>query len=252
MTYVANTDRVVIAYLHPGQVSGLFCQSLAGLVMHDSKHHRRVEAVTATFGGPCVSVHRNEIVRPFLETRVEWLLFIDSDMDFGPDALDRLLEQADARERPIVGALYFQEIAAGGLVLPLLYVRPEDAVGYPRVALGPLDQLLDYPDDSLFPVAATGAGFLLIHRQVLEKIEARRFSAAFPWFQETEIGGAPMGEDATFCLRASEVGAPIHVDTGLRIGHHKSRVLTHQMFRDQQLQTGSPRGPRPKEAPAHR
>jgi GT2 family glycosyltransferase len=34
-----------------------------------------------------------------------------------------------------------------------------------------------------------------------------------------------MGEDLTFCLRAAAAGYPIHVHTGVQVGHMKSTTL---------------------------
>jgi len=64
----------------------------------------------------------------------------------------------------------------------------------------------------------------------LDKIRARGFNETFPFFQETEMHGQPVGEDVTFCLRALACDLPIHVDTGVKIGHHKSNLLTEDMF----------------------
>ena len=45
--------------------------------------------------------------------------------------------------------------------------------------------------------------------------------------------GAPVGEDVTFSLRALACNIPIHVDTGVKIGHHKSTLLTEELFLSQ-------------------
>lgn len=40
--------------------------------------------------------------------------------------------------------------------------------------------------------------------------------------------GAPlslMGEDLTFCLRCAAAGIPVHVHTGVQVGHMKSVML---------------------------
>ncbi len=96
-----------------------------------------------------------------------------------------------------------------------------------------------YPADALVKVAGTGAAFLLIHRTALDKIRARGFNETFPFFQETEMHGQPVGEDVTFCLRALACNLPIHVNTAVKIGHHKSTLLTEDMF----LGAGRPRSP---------
>lgn len=219
----ASTDRVVVGYLHPGEVSGYFCQSLVNLLMWDQATSRRVVGCLNEWSSANVSNSRNDVVRQFLDYDADWLLFIDADMLFPHTAIDRLLESADASERPIVGGLCFG--INEGILFPTIYVWHDGDENGPTTARVP-----DFPVNTVIPVAGTGAAFLLIHRTVLEAMRDAEFSKAFPWFAESELSGRPAGEDMTFCLRAGTLGFPVHVDTGLHIGHHKSQVLTHDMF----------------------
>jgi hypothetical protein len=76
-------------------------------------------------------------------------------------------------------------------------------------------------------VSATGTGFLLMHRGALEKVRRHAGDTAAPWFRESPVG-APlslMGEDMTFCLRAGAAGIPVHVHTGVQVGHMKPEML---------------------------
>jgi hypothetical protein len=86
----------------------------------------------------------------------------------------------------------------------------------------------------VYRCSATGAAFLLVHRSVIQGIADRKYNEAFPWFQETEMSGNPAGEDITFCLRAELLGFPVHVDTSVKVGHHKSQLLTEDLFKAQQ------------------
>lgn len=223
----ANTERVVVAYIHPGQTSAYFTQSLVNMLMFDAATGRHVVGCLNEWSSANVSASRNSLTRQFLDEKdAEWLLWIDADMAFEHDALPALLASADAKDHPIVGGLCFGSTL--GALFPTIYqfVQPEGgAITTIRVN--------DYPLDSLVPCAATGAAFLLIHRSVLAAMREREFNAAFPWFQETELGGQPAGEDITFCIRAGICGFPIYVDTGVKVGHHKSTVLDHDTFQAQ-------------------
>ena len=71
--------------------------------------------------------------------------------------------------------------------------------------------------------AATGAAFLLMHRDALETVAVAAADAAAPWFRESAIG-APLsllGEDLTFCLRCAAAGVPVHVHTGVQVGPYE-------------------------------
>lgn len=221
------TDRVVIAYIHPGETSAYFTQSLVNLLMIDQAMNRRVVGCLNEWSSANVSVARNSLTGQFLDNYdADWLLWIDADMAFEHDALERLLASADAKTRPIVGGLCFG--VALDTLFPTIYQFIENEAG----ALTTM-RVGDYPNDQVVQCAATGAAFLLIHRSVLAGMRDRGFNAAFPWFQETELAGQPAGEDLTFCIRAGILGHPVHVDTSVKIGHHKSTVLTHDMFQAQ-------------------
>jgi hypothetical protein len=75
------------------------------------------------------------------------------------------------------------------------------------------------------PVGATGAAFLLMHRDALERVAKASGDRAAPWFRESVIGAALVGEDLTFCLRCAAAGIPVHVHTGVKIGHMKTTML---------------------------
>lgn len=223
----AASDRVVLAYIHPGQTSAYFTQSLVNTLMFDQATGRRVVGCLNEWSSANVSASRNSLTAQFLDDYdAEWLLWIDADMAWEHDALDRLLASADAKERPIVGGLCFG--MSMDTLFPTIYQFVTTEAGdLTTMRVG------EYPHDTVLPCAATGAAFLLIHRTALESIRDRAFNAAFPWFQETELAGAPAGEDLTFCIRAGICGIPVHVDTSVHVGHHKSTVLTHAMFQAQ-------------------
>ena len=231
-TRQSSRGGVVLAYIHPGEVSAYFVESLLTTVLADiaadatGAHPRRIVNIMQEWSSANVSSSRNVVTQRFLDSpHGEWLLWIDADMQWEPDAIERLLEVADPIERPIVGGLCFG--MAGGRLWPTIYQWAELDEGLTTVRVGM------YPADALIRAAATGAAFVLIHRTALEKIRAREFSAAFPWFQETELSGKPVGEDITFCIRAGLCEIPVHVHTGVKIGHHKSHLLTADTFQAQ-------------------
>lgn len=217
-------ETVVLAYIHPGQVSSYFTESmLVSLLVDWGSPPRRIVNILQEWSSANVSAARNTVTQRFLDGPGDWLLWIDSDMQWGPDAIEQIVAAADPAERPIVGGLCFG--MSREQMFPTIYhFAKTDAGGLTTV------RIRDYEHDSLVRCAATGAAFLLIHRRVLVAMKERGFNAAFPWFQETELGGEPAGEDITFCLRAGILGFPVHVHTGVRIGHHKSHLLTEDLF----------------------
>lgn len=221
----AETQKVVLAFPHPHEVSARFSKSLMFLLAYDMspKGPRRIAGFLPNSSGANITNARNEIVKDFLERDLDWLLFIDTDMTFEPDLVERLIRAAHPEKRPILGALCFS-LQNGNEASPTIYTFRED---------GRLGRIFDYPRDQLIQPAATGTGCLLIHRSVFEKMRGK-FSPAYPWFQETHVKDLPVGEDITFCIRAGSMEIPTFVDTSIKCGHEKPFIVDEAMFDAQQ------------------
>lgn len=226
-------QKVVLAYPHGHEMSARFVKSQYLMTVYDAKNNRRLidGGYLANSSGANITNARNEIVSSFLNLDYDWLCFIDTDMVFEPDTVDRLVKAAHPEKRPIVGGLCFS-LKDGTHCVPTIYMlRPQD---------GKIGRVFNYPRDQIFdridgqPIM-TGTGCVLIHRSVFEKMrDSEKFPKAYPWFQETNIGGLPVGEDLTFMVRAMSLGIPVNVDTSIRVGHEKPFVLTEEMFLAQQ------------------
>src|SRR6185369_2747479 len=67
-------------------------------------------AFTPVWGRGIELAHaRNSAAAAFLSSEADWHLWIDSDMGFEPDSLEKLLDAADPVTAPIIGALCFIE-----------------------------------------------------------------------------------------------------------------------------------------------
>lgn len=221
------TEDVVIGNINPGEVSSAFVDCLLRTVAYDRGNGNRIAGWNFVQVSANVSAGRNALVEWFLDSPAQWLVQIDSDMAWTPDSVHRLLEQADPVERPIVGGLCFAQEADTGMIWPTMFdlAGTEENIEFIRYD--------EWEPDALLPVGSTGAAFLLTHRSVCEAIRDHGFSAAYPWFQEREIGGRRSGEDVSFCLRAAAVGAKVHVATSVAIGHIKRHVVTLDGYRAQ-------------------
>lgn len=219
-------EKVVVAYCHPGMVHAGFHESLLDLLVYDVAFNRRIVNGGGRLGVQAsanLAAPRNNVVKNFLvNSEADWLWFLDSDMTFAPDTLEKLLEFANPeptaeRYAPIVGGLCFS--IDEGQIFPTLYglVGTEDD---PKVV-----RYHEWPPDSMMQIAATGTACLLMHRSALLTIAKKGFNPTFPWFQETEHRGKPVGEDITFCWRAGLCEIPVYVNTAVHVGHIKERQL---------------------------
>lgn len=210
-------DHVVIGYIHPDYVRAEFMTSMLTLAQ---RCRVPIDAINSVRSGPNLSRARNILTRRFMEDHnARWLWMVDTDMVFAPDVLDRMVAAADRRERPILGALCYSEGDDGGDPYSTMYelVEHDKRPVFVRYK--------EWPDDTAVRVSGTGTGCLLVHREALDRVARVKPDPVCPWFKETVLGNALMGEDLTFCLRAGAAGVPIHVHTGIQVGHMKSHML---------------------------
>jgi hypothetical protein len=171
--------------------------------------------------GHVLTLQRNQCIQ---RMQGDWIIFIDDDMTWQPDAIKALVASHQKHQLDMVGGLCFQR---GDPYQPTLYMREQPTSGSYIF-------MEDIPEDSLVEVDATGMAFVLISRRLLEAIAgefppleervARRPPAYFRW----DANG--FGEDLTFCQDAKLAGAKIFVDTSIKIGHVGEHTITERTF----------------------
>ena len=140
--------------------------------------------------------NREHIVKQAIEAGCSHVLFIDSDMFFEADAVERLLK----RDKDIIGVPYnLRQIE------PTSTLKNTDEQG---------NKIWEETQDGLLKCAAVGAGFLLIKTSVFQKLKE-------PWFfwETNELGEVVTGEDSWFCRLAREAGFEIYADMMIKVGH---------------------------------
>lgn len=231
-------EAVVVAYVNGNQVTYSWHHSMIELIGHDMANGARVLRggyIAMRHGTGGLVEARNKAVQTFLtEGKADWLFWVDTDMGFAPDTIDRLVASADRIERPIVAALCFsqRELHPDGMggwrcqATPTIYdwVQAGEQQGF---AVN-----WDYPRDGLVRCAGTGSAAILIHRSVFEKIAAK-FGPI--WYNRVpnRSMGEITSEDLSFCMHAGAAGIPVHVDTSVKTTHQKLLWLGEPDFEQQ-------------------
>jgi hypothetical protein len=253
----APPPAVVVAYVHSNDVSYSWYHSMIEMVGWDMAHDMRVLRggyIAMRCGTDGLPEARNRAVKEFLaEKQAEWLFWIDTDMGFPADAVDRLLEVADPVDRPVVGGLCFawrEETADGSggwrckaspTVFDWLNLEDERQMGFAV--------RWDYPTDTLTRVGGTGSACILIHRSVFERIEARYGPVWYDRVPNTTTGQV-LSEDLAMCLRAGTLDIPVWVHTGVKTTHAKQMWLSETDYRRQIAADLSTSGAAPEPATA--
>ena len=236
----APDDRaaaVAVGYIYNGKdVAYSWHHSVIELIGWDFAHEARILRggyVAYKCGTDGLAAARNSAVKLFLaERQADWLFWIDTDMGFAADSVDRLLAAADPVERPVVGGLAFtqQEVSPDGMggwrcrAAPTVFdwaVLDDGQMGFVV--------RWKYPPDALTRVGGTGSACVLIHRSVFERVEEKFGRAWYDRVPNTTTGQL-LSEDLALCLRAGALGIPIHVHTGVRTTHQKTLWLAEDDY----------------------
>lgn len=171
--------------------------------------------------GQDIATGRNAVVQQFLEDiRFEFLLMHDSDATWEAGAVERLA----GRGLPVVTGVIFKRgfptvptigkhvsIGAngehmynfGGTINRILH-RVRDLRSLERN-----EMTLPETGEDLEEIDGAGCHFMMIHREVLERIP-------FPWFECVTTNG---GEDFDFCRKVQKARYSLHVDYSVFTGH---------------------------------
>ena len=113
--------RILIAVPCMDQVPAPFCQSLAML--------RKVgDCVLSMQMGSLIYTSRNSLAMKAIQTEADYVLWLDSDMVFEPDTLERLMKTLTENNLDIVTGLYFRRVPPYSPVLFDMLEMRRDAI----------------------------------------------------------------------------------------------------------------------------
>ena len=191
-----------------------FAVSLANLCLYTGARllDEGVYCGVLSVSGTYVHQARQELANAALEAGVDYLLWLDADMSFPQDALERLLKH----RVDVVGINY----AARGV--------PSHFVAIKKAGLASEGgrRLQTLPESTgLEEVDGLGFGCVLMKASALQKLPD---PTETPWFQHVRRDGHWMGEDIFFCELLRQAGVRIFVDHDLskECGHVGSLEYT--------------------------
>lgn len=186
-----------------------FVLSLVDMITHASKHYK---VLTGFCNRTFRNIARETLIETMLETKADYLLFLDDDMVFPKDTIEKLAKH----DVGVVSALAFgRKDPYQACALNMCYRADSDLVAEEYL------HIVNWPENTLLKVGATGLACTLIKREVLEAIG--KYSC-------TSKEGA--GEDVEFMRQCRDKGYDIYVDTGLTIGHLGDRLVVTKEIHD--------------------
>jgi hypothetical protein len=234
------TDRISLVVATPcfgGQVSCIYASSIFRLQNAVRSQSNMDLKVQMRDGDALITRARANLVTLFLDDPLAThLLFVDADIGFEPEQVFRLIES---------GA----DVVAG--VYPIKRVNWDKATrmlesNRPKMPSAALDYVLEIDDpdhvvvvNGFTRVRYAGTGFLMIRREVVERMCRHPAYAPLQFFREHSLdalAGSPnrfalfecmidpetgtyLSEDFAFCKRWTDIGGEIWVDLSSRLDH---------------------------------
>lgn len=190
-------------------------------------------------GGIYVDHNRNVIAERFFEqTNADWLLQIDTDIEFAPDIVDRLIALAGDDKRVL---------AASVPLGPWASDPPFTGSAWKKTAMPGVWAAMPPSEITAEGIEcdALASAVLLVHREVFEAIadrEGQRWFLKMDMPRVTEPSSAaawapggrtrdrkfvPVGEDLAFAIRVADAGYKLWCAKVPGLRHHKSVPLSH-------------------------
>lgn len=163
---------------------------------------------------------RNLLCLQAFENGFDRVMWLDSDMAFRPDLLTTLMTDMDTTGADLMTGIYFRRHLPTKPVLFKHIEEPRtDSTGKMVKAV---EDYMDYPRDSIFPVDGCGFGAVLTKTELLHKVWDKFGPAFAPYVWA--------GEDISFCYRAKLIGARMLCDSNPTLGHIGMIQYTEKMY----------------------
>lgn len=204
--------KYLIAMPTMDSVNTMFFRSILGL-------HRIGRTEFGIAASSLIYDARNSLAMKAVTENFDRVLWLDSDMTFSPDLMEKL--NADLDEGlDFVSALYFTRKPP---IKPVIF----DKTGYERVKdsneVRPFaSTMYEYPKDEVFEIKSAGFGGVMMNTSLIKEV-MDKYGLPF-----TPIFG--FGEDLSFCLRVSELGRKMYCDSRIKMGHVAQSVINEDVY----------------------
>lgn len=197
--------KTMIAVPCMDQVSALFAQSLATI-------RRPGETMVSFLIGSLITDARNSLAKQAISAGADYILWLDSDMTFPPNVLEKMLKHME-EGKDIVSGLYFRRRPP---FTPVLFKHLEKGnnVAYD-----------DYPKETVFECDGVGFGCVMMKKEILLDVLLN----CGTFFDQIDN----YGEDLSFCMRAKEQGYKIYCDSTIKCGHVGQVVVDEEIYQTQ-------------------
>lgn len=232
--------------MYGGMCTGAYTESLLNNMSFLAQ--RKVKTYWATLSNESLIPRaRNELVRMFLASDADHLVFVDADIGFPPDGVAQLL----VADKDVVCGIYPKKSIDWDQVIAAAKRGDKDPASYAgsyvfNMLHGTHEMLTD--EDGLIEVRHGGTGFMAIKRGVFEQLAehvptyrtsslqdaAGEYAKPLTYeFFATSIDdtGALLSEDYHFCELVRKHGGEVYANPFIKLSHTGTHVFTGDILK---------------------
>ena len=163
---------------------------------------------------------RNRLTYMALSKKYDYLMFLDSDMVFEPDLLDRLMADMKDGKEFVSGLAFKRRLPTTPVILKSVEWKPASKT---EGISHKVEYFENYPRESLFQIGGCGFGCVLIKTDLI--LEVAKYFGMSPF---TPMPG--LGEDYSFCWRVAQIGKKMWCDSRVKLGHVGQHIYTEEDY----------------------
>lgn len=225
-------EKIAIAVCDSGRVEGSHSAAINFSIMNNDISHHFTDFIRSK--GIKIATQRQEIFNTWMLPdldHVDWLLWLDSDIEIGYDVLKCLIDSADKDKFPVVSGLYFTTVRYDneGLPVPVPCFFKYDEETDNR-QWWDLDINIEN-EEKMIKAESVGFGMFLIHRSVAKKL-LEHFGNRHLFLEiQKDTHSVYCSEDIVFCLNLKEIGVPVYVNTRAIPAHWKTIPIDNYYYK---------------------
>ena len=205
-------SRVLVATPALHKVNSQFYESMLKMRSHAFVAH-------AMEIGSLVYMARNRLAKTAVANNFDYIVWIDSDMVFEPDTVNKLVAHVKEGKDFVSGLYFSRQFPMHPIVMKdIVWERQED--GTIKHGATPY---YDYPKDQVFKIAGCGFGICITSVDMIAHVAGEFRQPPFDPFPS-------LGEDYSFCWKANKLGYQCWCDSSIKAGHVGEFVYNEEVY----------------------
>lgn len=160
---------------------------------------------------------RNLLANKAITEGFDRVLWLDSDMTFDPDLMQRLSARLDEGYSFVTGLYFTRKEEIKPVIYKALYFKTTEKGERIPVA----ETYFDYPKNEVFEISACGFGAVMMTTEIIKAVG----KLGLPF---SPMAG--FGEDLSFCRKVAGIGEKMYCDSNIKLGHIGQRTITEDYY----------------------